>query len=231
MISNRDALRQTAADVSALVRAVGRGLDADGDGARDVRRDGTAYYGQSFGGIYGTLVGGVDPRLQTVGLNVPGGPITEIVRLSPVFRPLATQSLALAQPSLLNGGDAGFTESLPLAGERLESDPPPARSPSSSTSPTRPGSPAPAARRRTPRSPPARTCWSRPRSATRRCPTRPRRRSCAPAGCRTARRSTATTSWRRPAAGNPHGFLLNPLGFPAGFALGGMQMSTFLTTG
>jgi hypothetical protein len=115
-VGDRDGLRQTVADVMSLVRAVGRGLDVDGDGVNDLGGHGVSYYGQSFGGIYGVMLGGVDPKVGVLALNVSGGPISEIARLSPSFRPLVTQDLGLRQPSLLNGGYDGFTESMPLRG-------------------------------------------------------------------------------------------------------------------
>ncbi len=116
-VNSRDGLRQTVADVMTLVRAIGHGLDVNGDGRNDLRKTGVSYYGQSFGGIYGVMLAGVDPKLQVLALNVSGGPITEIARLSPSFRLLVTQDLALRQPSLLNGGNDGFTESMPLRGQ------------------------------------------------------------------------------------------------------------------
>ncbi|HEY7175078.1 MAG TPA: hypothetical protein VH442_09185, partial [Micromonosporaceae bacterium] len=116
-VANRDGLTQTVADVMSLVRAVGRGLDLNGDGHSDLRETGVSYYGQSFGGIYGVMLGGVDPKVEVLALNVSGGPITEIARISPSFRLLITQDLALRQPSLLNGGFDGFTESMPLRGD------------------------------------------------------------------------------------------------------------------
>jgi hypothetical protein len=122
-VNFRDGLRQTAADVMALVRAVGRGVDVDRDGRTDLRRTGVTYVGQSFGGIYGTMVGGTDPQVRRVALNVAGGPITEIARLSPELRPLVAQSVAAA--ALLNGGPAGFTESMPLRGDPPVLDPVP----------------------------------------------------------------------------------------------------------
>jgi hypothetical protein len=94
-----------------LVRAVGHG------GSTDLRRTGVSYYGQSLGGIYGTMLGGTDPRVRVLALNVAGGPVIEVARLSPELRPLVTQSLAFSVPSLLNGGYANFTESLPLRGD------------------------------------------------------------------------------------------------------------------
>lgn len=115
-IALRDGLRQTAADNMALVRAIGRGVDVDGDGTPDLRPTGVDYYAQSLGGIYGTMVMGVDPLVQVGALNVPGGPIVEIARLSPAFRPVLAAELAHRIPSLLNGGPGadGFTESAPL---------------------------------------------------------------------------------------------------------------------
>lgn len=116
-VADRDGLSQTVADVMSLVRAIGRGLDVTGDHRNDLRKTGVSYYGQSFGGIYGVMLGGVDPKVKVLALNVSGGPITEIARLSPSFRLLVTQDLALRKPSLLNGGLDGFTESMPLRGQ------------------------------------------------------------------------------------------------------------------
>ena len=115
--ASRDALRQTAADVMTLVRSVG-GTDVDGNGSADLSGRSVTYFGQSFGGIYGTMLTGADPAVARSVLNVPGGPITEIARLSPSFRPLTTQSLRAA--GLLNSGDPTrefFQEQLPLRQE------------------------------------------------------------------------------------------------------------------
>ena len=115
--SSRDALRQTAADVMTLVRAVG-GTDLDGDRTTDLSGAGVTYFGQSFGGIYGTMLTGADPTVVRSVLNVPGGPITEIARLSPAFRPLTEAALGAA--GLLNSDDPTrnrFQEQMPLRGE------------------------------------------------------------------------------------------------------------------
>jgi len=117
-VSSRDGLRQTAADVMTLVRAVSRGLDVSGSPASDLRTTDIGYFGQSFGGIYGAMVAGSDPMVSRSVLNVAGGPITEVARLSPSFRPLVAQSLSYA--GLLNSSDpakVGFDESLPLRGQ------------------------------------------------------------------------------------------------------------------
>jgi hypothetical protein len=112
-VALRDGLRQTALDNMALVRAIGRGVDVDGDGTQDLRRDGVTYYAQSLGGIYGTLLMGVDPLVRAALLNVAGGPIADIARLSPGFRNLVAAELRNRRPGLLNGGRDGFTESTP----------------------------------------------------------------------------------------------------------------------
>jgi hypothetical protein len=113
-IALRDGLRQTALDNMALVRAIGRGVDVDGDSVVDLRPTNVSYYAQSLGGIYGTMVMGVDQLVPVGALNVPGGSITEIARQSPAFRVLVADSLKKTVPPLLNGGRDGFTESLPL---------------------------------------------------------------------------------------------------------------------
>jgi len=115
--SSRDALRQTAADIMTLVRSVG-GTDVDGNGSPDLSGTDVTYFGQSFGGIYGTMLTGADPAVARAVLNVAGGPITEISRLAPAFRPLTTAALQSA--GLLNSTDptrAFFQEQLPLRGE------------------------------------------------------------------------------------------------------------------
>jgi hypothetical protein len=112
----RDGLRQQVVDLMAFVRAVGPGLDVDGDGAPDTGHGPVGYAGHSLGGIYGTIFLAVDPRVRVGVLAVPGGPVTEIARLSPVFRPLLRDALARRSPPLLNlAGD--FREDLPLRGD------------------------------------------------------------------------------------------------------------------
>ncbi|NEM07659.1 Ig-like domain-containing protein [Geodermatophilus normandii] len=115
--SSRDALRQTAADVMTLARSLGA-TTADSVGTAAFSGEDVTYFGQSFGGIYGTLVTGADDDITRSVLNVPGSPITEIARLSPSFRLLTTQSLQAA--GLLNRPDLApfyFQEQLPLRGE------------------------------------------------------------------------------------------------------------------
>jgi hypothetical protein len=119
LISNRDGLRQTTIDLMQLVKVLEGGVDVDGDGADDLSTSRVYYAGQSFGGIYGTQLMGLEPDLRAGVLNVPGGPIVEIARLSPSFRGLVGFSLLSRTPSLYNTpmpnlGLTNFHENIPL---------------------------------------------------------------------------------------------------------------------
>jgi hypothetical protein len=112
----RDGARQQVVDLMALVRAVSGGLDVDGDGSPDTGHGPISYAGHSLGGIYGTIFVAVESRVRVGVLAVPGGPVSEIARLSPVFRPLVKEALLRRTPPLLNlAGD--FREDLPLRGD------------------------------------------------------------------------------------------------------------------
>ena len=225
-IGSRDALRQTVLDVSALLRAVGgpAGVPAD---VAVLRADRTSYYGQSFGGIYGTMLAAVEPDVRRSVLNVAGGPVTEIVRLAPGFRPLTTQALSFA--GLLNGGDVGFTESMPLRGEAPVLAPAPGSLAiqdylAASTWLTRSGSPeafAPLVDDRRSLFQVARGDQTVPN---------PTSYALLDAGGLFGRASLYRNDLSTRAASNPHGFLLDP-SFGQGFLPGQRQISTFLTTG
>jgi hypothetical protein len=107
-IGSRDALQQTVADLMQLVRAIQGGIDVNGDGLQDLDPSRIYYAGQSFGGIYGTMFLGIEPDVRAGVPNVPGGPIIDIVRLSPSFQLLLTQSLAVRVPALLNSPISPF---------------------------------------------------------------------------------------------------------------------------
>src|SRR5215467_12861301 len=107
-IGSRDALQQTTADLMQLVRAIQGGIDSSGGGLPDLDANRIYYAGQSFGGIYGTIFLGIEPDLRAGVPNVPGGPIIDIVRLSPSFQLLLTQALSVRTPSLLNAGPPIF---------------------------------------------------------------------------------------------------------------------------
>ncbi|MDQ6648979.1 MAG: hypothetical protein M3Z02_02485, partial [Actinomycetota bacterium] len=117
LVGTRDGLIQTVVDNMALVRAVRSGTTVPSCGlaAAPLSTTDTKYYGLSFGGIYGTMLMGTDPIVKAGLLNVPGGPIIDIARLSG-FRDLLATQLGRSRPNLLNGGPGreGFTESIPL---------------------------------------------------------------------------------------------------------------------
>jgi hypothetical protein len=95
-----------------LVRQIQAGVDVDGDGARDLDPARIYYFGQSFGGIYGTIFLGVERDVRVGVPNVAGGAIIDIVRLSPTFRPLFLQA-ALAR-NIANSPTVVAIENLPL---------------------------------------------------------------------------------------------------------------------
>jgi hypothetical protein len=115
LVDSRDGLRQTVIDLMQLVREIEIGMDVDGNGTRDLDASRISYFGQSFGGIYGTKFLAVEPNVRAGVPNVPGGAIIEIARLSPVFRPLVWLSLVSRTPPLANlPGPFQFNENLPL---------------------------------------------------------------------------------------------------------------------
>jgi hypothetical protein len=102
-IALRDGLRQTALDNMSLVRALGQSYNGGGfaiPGAGTLSRTDIKYYAQSLGAIYGTMVMAADPKLSVGALNVPGGPILDIARLSPGFRGQVGAALHNRAPSL-----------------------------------------------------------------------------------------------------------------------------------
>ena len=116
LIGSRDGLRQTVIDLMQLVRQIEVGVDVDGDGAADLNGSRIFYAGQSFGGIYGTILLGVESNIQAGVTNVAGGSVTEVARLG-VFRPLVGITLATHIPSLINLNDPSgiaFNENVPL---------------------------------------------------------------------------------------------------------------------
>jgi len=100
-ISSRDGLRQTVIDIMQLVRQVEAGVDVDGDGSVDLDAQRIYYAGQSFGGIYGTILLGSEPSIQAGVPNVGGGSIAEVARLGG-FRFLTAIALGTRVPQLLN---------------------------------------------------------------------------------------------------------------------------------
>ena len=64
LVGSRDGLRQTVIDLMSLVREIEVGVDVDGNGTRDLDPAKISYFGQSFGGIYGTKFLAVEPNVR-----------------------------------------------------------------------------------------------------------------------------------------------------------------------
>jgi len=115
LIGSADALRQTVVDLMQLVRVIQVGVDVDGDGAADLDASRIYYFGQSFGGMYGTIFLGVERDVMVGAPNVPGGSVADIIRLSPAFRALFN---AAAAARAFAGGPT-FDENLPFRNQPL----------------------------------------------------------------------------------------------------------------
>lgn len=101
IIGSRDSLRQTVVDLMQMVRVIQVGVDIDGNGSADLDASRIYYFGQSFGGIYGTQFLAVEPDVRAGVPNVAGGSIAEVARLGG-FRFLTAIALATRAPQLLN---------------------------------------------------------------------------------------------------------------------------------
>jgi hypothetical protein len=112
-VGMRDCLRQTALDLSQLVRAIRGGLDLDGDGVPDLDPNRIYYVGESLGSMYGTIFSALEPNVRASVLNVGGGTVVDIVRWSSAYHGLAAALLATRTPSLLNEG-TDFNDNYPF---------------------------------------------------------------------------------------------------------------------
>jgi uncharacterized protein (TIGR03437 family) len=111
-----DCLRQTVVDLAQLVRAIRAGIDLDGDGTADLDRDRIYYSGISLGAIYGTMLGAIEPEVKVLALNVGGGSVVDIARLSRSYRDEAALYLSQRTPNLLNA-EADFNDNYVLRGQ------------------------------------------------------------------------------------------------------------------
>jgi hypothetical protein len=120
-----DGIRQTVADLMALVRVIEVGMDVDGDGFPDLDPSRIYYFGHSLGSNYGIVLLSVEPSVQTAVFASLGSPVIENRRLSPANRPVLAQLFAARVPPLINVpgiaslagvpvGPLQFDENLPL---------------------------------------------------------------------------------------------------------------------
>lgn len=115
----RDCFRQTTVDLMQLVRTIRLGLDLNGDGIPDLDPAHIYYGGDSLGAIYGTMLMAVEPTVRAAALNVGGATTVDIARWSPAYRSLATQTMQLRMPPLLNEGNS-YNEDYVLPGQPVK---------------------------------------------------------------------------------------------------------------
>ena len=122
IITNRDAARQTVADLMQLVRVIEVGMDVDGDGLRDMDPSRIYFFGHSAGGMIGTFFLAVEPNVRAGVFNSVGTPADNL-RLSPMFRSgignLLASRMLINSPGLTKIGGVAvgppfFNENLPL---------------------------------------------------------------------------------------------------------------------
>jgi len=111
----RDCFRQTVVDLMQLARTIRLGLDLNGDGIPDLDPAHIYYAGDSLGAIYGTMLMALEPTVRAAALNVGGATTVDIARWSPAYRSLATQTLQVRVPPLLNEGNS-YNEDYVLPG-------------------------------------------------------------------------------------------------------------------
>jgi virulence factor lipase-like protein len=116
-IASRDGIQQTVADLMQVVRMIQGGVDVENTGSASLDANRIYMFGQSLGGIVGTVFMGIEPDIKAGVPVVAGGTLGDAFRLSETNRPLVTLVLAGRLPSLLNGGVGGFTDNTPLRNE------------------------------------------------------------------------------------------------------------------
>jgi len=119
---NRDGLMQTLGDLMQLVRVIEVGVDAEGDGSRDLDASRIYYFGASLGGIYATVFAAVEPSVRATVANVAGGSLIENRRLftgPDSFRSRLAALFAARRPSLVNGPGVNRIEGVAVSGPGL----------------------------------------------------------------------------------------------------------------
>jgi len=105
IISDRsDGTRQTVVDLMQLVHVIEVGMDVDGDGVGDLDPSRVSYFGNSLGGIYGTILLAVEPSIR-VGVAGAAGELIESFRLGGAGNRSTVAGrrfLASRNPSLIN---------------------------------------------------------------------------------------------------------------------------------
>lgn len=100
LLTSRDNLRQTSADLMELTRAI-PSLSYSGKPNGDFDGSRISFVGQSLGSIIGTAFVAIEPLVNVAVLNVPGGGVVGLLDASPTFGP--TIHAGLAQAGLQQG--------------------------------------------------------------------------------------------------------------------------------
>jgi hypothetical protein len=95
LLTGRDTLRQGEVDLSVLAVSIPF-MDMDGDVLPDFDGSNIAYVGASWGAIHGPAFAAVEPTVNRVVLNAPGGGIARFMEASPSFGPPIRAGLAAA---------------------------------------------------------------------------------------------------------------------------------------
>jgi len=128
IIDRNDAIRQTVVDLMQLIRVIEVGIDVDSDGVGDLDPSRVSFFGNSLGGIYGTVLLAVEPSIRVGVAGAAGGATVEWMRLGAGgnrSNVAGRRFLASRTPSLINspgitklGGVSlappYFNENLPL---------------------------------------------------------------------------------------------------------------------
>lgn len=128
IIDRNDAIRQTVVDLMQLIRVIEVGIDVDSDGVGDLDPSRVSFFGNSLGGIYGTILLAVEPNIRVGVAGAAGGATVEWMRLGAGgnrSNVAGRRFLASRTPSLINspgitklGGVSlappYFNENLPL---------------------------------------------------------------------------------------------------------------------
>ena len=86
LLTSRDNLRQAAADLLVLTKALPT-LDINGDGVVDIDPNRIHFVGHSLGGIVGTVYAGLPSALKSATGAMPGGGIAQMLKDSVSFGP------------------------------------------------------------------------------------------------------------------------------------------------
>jgi cephalosporin-C deacetylase-like acetyl esterase len=72
-IAARDGVQQTVADLMQVVRMIQGGVDVDNTGSASLDANRVYMFGQSLGGVIGTVFMGIEPDIKAGVSTVPGG--------------------------------------------------------------------------------------------------------------------------------------------------------------